>query len=87
MKIITRAVLDWNGNVLEEESYEYAGEVAHAGSSGAQDKQTVQTTEPWQAQQPFLRDIFQQAQAQFQGPGGRLTQRCPTLRRLSPGDL
>ncbi len=67
MKIITRAVLDWDGNILEEESYEYDGPLALAGDDGA-GKETVQTTEPWQGQQPFIRDIFQQAQKQFRGP-------------------
>lgn len=35
MKIIIRAVLDWNGNILEEESFEYGGPVARAKSSGS----------------------------------------------------
>ena len=30
MKIITRAVLDWDGNLLEEESYDYDGPVSSA---------------------------------------------------------
>lgn len=34
MKIITRGVLDWDGNVLEEESFEYCGHVAECKDSG-----------------------------------------------------
>lgn len=35
MKVITRAVLDWDGNVLEESSFEYRGPIAAAKSSGS----------------------------------------------------
>lgn len=35
MKIITRAVLDWNGNILEEESFEYSGPIAACKDSGS----------------------------------------------------
>lgn len=35
MLIITRAVLDWDGNVLEQESFEYDGHVAACKSSGS----------------------------------------------------
>jgi len=35
MKIITRAVLDWDGNVLEEESFDYCGPIAACKSSGS----------------------------------------------------
>lgn len=34
IKVITRAVLDWDGNVLEEDSYEYVGQVAMASMNG-----------------------------------------------------
>lgn len=50
MKIITRAVLDWDGNVLEEDSYEYSGPVADCKSSGS-------------APQPV--DPYTQANAQY----------------------
>ncbi len=50
MKIITRAVLDWNGNILEEESYEYSGPIAECKSSGS----------PPQAVNPY-----QQADAEY----------------------
>lgn len=35
MKIITRAVLDWDGNVIEQDSFEYSGPVADCKSSGS----------------------------------------------------
>lgn len=50
MKIITRGVLDWNGNVIEEESYEYSGPVAECKSSGSA---------------PAPVDPYQQAGAQY----------------------
>lgn len=50
MKIITRAVLDWDGNVLEEDSYEYCGPVSKCKSSGS-------------PPQPV--DPYQQANAQY----------------------
>jgi hypothetical protein len=50
MKIITRAVLDWDGNVLEEDSYEYSGPIAECKSSGS-------------APQPV--DPYEQAAAQY----------------------
>jgi hypothetical protein len=34
IKVITRAVLDWDGNVLEEDSYEYLGQVALCSMNG-----------------------------------------------------
>jgi hypothetical protein len=50
MKIITRAVLDWDGNILEEESYEYSGPVAECKDSGSA---------------PTPTDPYQQAGAQY----------------------
>ncbi len=35
MKIITRAVLDWDGNILEEDSYQYEGPITLGKSSGS----------------------------------------------------
>lgn len=35
MKVIVRAVLDWDGSVLEETSYEYSGPIAQCKSSGS----------------------------------------------------
>ena len=34
MKIYERIVMDWDGNVLEEQSFEYDGELALAGGGG-----------------------------------------------------
>lgn len=50
MKVITYAVLDWNGHVLEEHSFEYCGPVIACKSSGS-------------APQPV--DPYQQAGAQY----------------------
>lgn len=50
MKVITRAVLDWDGNVLEEESYEYCGPIARCKDSGSA---------------PTPVDPYQQAGAQY----------------------
>ena len=35
MKIYTKLVMDWDGNVLEEDSYDYDGPVALCGSGGS----------------------------------------------------
>lgn len=43
MKIITRAVLDWDGHVLEEDSYEYSGPIAQCKDSGS----APQPTDPY----------------------------------------
>lgn len=50
MKIITRAVIDWDGNILEEESFEYSGPLVTCKSSGS-------------APQPV--DPYTQANAQY----------------------
>lgn len=50
MRIITRAVLDWDGNILEEDSYEYSGPIAGCKDSGS-------------APQPV--DPYTQADAQY----------------------
>lgn len=34
MKIYERIVMDWDGNVLEEQSFEYEGELALCGGGG-----------------------------------------------------
>lgn len=44
MKIIVRATLDWDGNVLEEESFDYSGPVAECKSSGS----APQPVDPYQ---------------------------------------
>lgn len=50
MKIITRAVLDWDGNILEEDSFEYSGLIAQCKDSGSA---------------PAPTDPYQQAAAQY----------------------
>ena len=37
-------------------------------SGGGGDTQTTQRTSPWEGQQPYLRQIFSEAQRQYQGP-------------------
>ena len=46
MKIYERIVLDWDGVVLEEVSYEYDGPVALAGGGGGKKKPKVQPAPP-----------------------------------------
>lgn len=43
VKVITRAVLDWDGHILEEDAYEYSGPIALAKDSGS----APQPTDPW----------------------------------------
>lgn len=43
MKIISRCVMDWDGNVIEEDSFEYCGPVAECKSSGS----APQPTDPY----------------------------------------
>lgn len=44
VKIITRAVLDWDGHILEEDSYDYSGPLATCKDSGS----PPQAVDPWQ---------------------------------------
>lgn len=62
MKVYTKVRMDWDGNVLEEESYEYEGPVAQAGK----DSGNTTETEPWVKQQPYLKEIFGEAQGFYQ---------------------
>jgi len=72
MKVNTKVTFSWDKEKREyvEESaefFEYEGEVAQAqgGSKGGQT--TTATTKPWEAQQPYLKDLFGQAQSYAQG--------------------
>ena len=38
MKIYERIVMDWDGNVLEEQSFDYQGELALCGGGGGKGK-------------------------------------------------
>lgn len=67
MKVYTMIELEWDGESYVEvysESYEWEGEVAHAGGGG--DTTSVQKSDPWEGQQPYLTDLYQQAQDFFQ---------------------
>lgn len=46
MKIYERIVLDWDGEVLEEKSFEYEGELALCGGGGGKSKPKVQAAPP-----------------------------------------
>lgn len=46
MKIYERIVLDWDGEVLEEKSFEYEGELALCGGGGGKSKPKVQKAPP-----------------------------------------
>jgi hypothetical protein len=71
MKIYTKVVLDWDGNILEEESYDYEGPLALAGGGGGSSK-TTQTSKPWEAQRPYLKEIFGEAQGLYNQGGPQL---------------
>lgn len=62
MKIYTRVVMTWDGEVLEEESYEYEGPLAQCGGGGGGDTTTVQQADPWEGQMPYLERMFQEAE-------------------------
>ena len=57
--------------------------MAGGGSSGTQQTTATQTAEPWSGQQPYLTDVFQQAQNQYQSdqpayyPGSTVTPFAP----------
>lgn len=46
MKIYERIVLDWDGNVLEETSFDYQGELALCGGGGGKSSPKVQKAPP-----------------------------------------
>lgn len=71
MKIITRAVLDWDGNILEEDSYEYEGPVALAKDSGS----APQPVDPWQ--QAAAQYALSTGTAQFNAGLNRTNQTNP----------
>ena len=55
--------MDWDGNVLEEESYDYDGPIAHAGGGkggggGDSSSYNVQTVVPWAGVQPGLNKAY-----------------------------
>lgn len=46
MKIYEKIVLNWGGDVLEEKSFEYEGELALCGGGGGKSKPKVQAAPP-----------------------------------------
>lgn len=65
MKVYTEINLVWDGEQYVEESsksYEYNGVVAEAKGGG----QETTSTDPWVGQQPYLEDLFGQAQEYYQ---------------------
>ena len=46
MKIYERIVMNWDGEVLEEQSFEYEGELALCGGGGGKSKPKVQKAPP-----------------------------------------
>lgn len=68
MKIYNKLVIDLNsGEVLEEDSFEYAGPIAKAGGGGDQPQTTTQTNDPWSGQMPYLRQLFGEASRLYGG--------------------
>lgn len=62
MKIYNKLVIDLNsGDVLEEDSFEYAGPVAEAKGKGGDQQTQTQTNDPWSGQSPYLRQLFNEA--------------------------
>lgn len=71
MKVNTKITFVWDKAKKEyvEESvefFEWTGAVVHASGGGGPET-TTQTSAPWEGQQPYLTDLFQQAQQYFQG--------------------
>ena len=46
MKIYEKVVLNWDGDVVEEQSFEYDGPVAHCGGGGGKSRPKVQPAPP-----------------------------------------
>jgi hypothetical protein len=69
MKVYTKVVMDWDGNVIEEESYDYDGPVAQCGGgskSSPSSTTTVQKADPWAGVQPFLKQGYQDASSMYE---------------------
>ena len=66
MKIHTKVVWDIaSGEVLEDEFFEYDGPLVEAKGGGGGGGTTINKTEPWQGQKPYLRDVFEQAKQTY----------------------
>lgn len=74
MKVITRCVMEWDGEkyvVTEEDSYDYEGPVALCGGGGGTNT-VSQNSDPWAGQIPYLGDLFGRAQGQSYQHGNSL---------------
>lgn len=68
MKIYNKLVIDLtSGEVLEEDSFEHAGPVAEAKGKGGDQQTQTQTNDPWSGQQPYLKQIFNEAARLYGG--------------------
>lgn len=66
MKIYRKLVLEMRtGQVLYEDSYDHEGEIAKCKGGGGT---STTSAEPWSGQQPYLSDVYGQAQAQYEAP-------------------
>lgn len=97
MKIYTKLVTDWDGNILEEESYEYDGPIAEmkGGSTGTQ----TTSMEPPAYLVPYLQNAANEAYAAFRpfsmaggmpatpAAGQVPMPSSPTAPAMSPADL
>ena len=91
MKIYTKVEYLWDKDLQEyvevsAEGYEYDGPVAQAGGGKQRSGGTQVTTNvPWQPIQPYLLDVADQAQSQFQQPTG--SQQAPGFYQDAIGSL
>lgn len=65
MKVHSKIVWDWDGNIIEDEAEDYSGPLSEA-KGGSQKTTTTNTTEPWKPQQDYLKKGFEEAWTQFQ---------------------
>lgn len=88
MKVHTRLLYEYNPKsddfvLIEDDWYEYHGPVEQAKGGGGGDTTTVQQADPWVGLQPYLGDIYQQAQQTYYGktpqfyPGESFAQLSP----------
>jgi hypothetical protein len=83
MKVYTKVVMDWDGNIIEEESYNYDGPIAHAGKS-KQSASTTQQVVPWSGVQPGLNEAYKRYSELFKAGG---PQYYPGQTYVSPDPL
>lgn len=70
MRIHTKVVMQWERDgsftPIEEDGFDYEGPIAQCGGGGGQTQNTIQKSDPWAGQQPYLQYGFQQAQQNYQ---------------------